>query len=119
MNRAFIYRLILATSSILVCSAPAQQTAEQTQAPVDLTISNIFREGGLTGRAPETVKWSPDGKKVSYVLRDDSGERGQLWYIDVSTGKPAGPTFRDALETQQVCDAVLASAKSGAWTGVK
>lgn len=36
----------------------------------------------------------------------------------LSTGKPAGPTFRDALETQKVCDAVLASAKSGAWTKV-
>ena len=25
----------------------------------------------------------------------------------LQTGKPAGPTFRDALETQKVCDAVL------------
>ena len=33
-------------------------------------------------------------------------------------GKPASPTFRDALETQKVCDAVLASAKSGSWTNV-
>ena len=31
----------------------------------------------------------------------------------------AGPTFRDALETQKVCDAVLASGKSGQWTDVK
>lgn len=29
--------------------------------------------------------------------------------------KPASPTFREALETQKVCDAVLASAKSGQW----
>ena len=29
--------------------------------------------------------------------------------------KPAGPTFRDALETQYVCDAVLKSAKNGKW----
>ncbi len=36
----------------------------------------------------------------------------------IGTGKPAGPTFRDALETQQVCDAVLASAKSLQWTDV-
>ena len=35
------------------------------------------------------MKWSPDGKHVSYVLRDDSGEHGQLYYIDVTTGKPA------------------------------
>ena len=33
-------------------------------------------------------------------------------------GKPAGPTFRDALETQKVWDAVLSSAKSTAWADV-
>ena len=32
---------------------------------------------------------------------------------------PVSPTFRDALETQKVCDAVLASGKSGQWTDVK
>jgi predicted dehydrogenase len=37
----------------------------------------------------------------------------------LSTGKPAGPTFRDALETQKICDAVLASAKTGQWTPVE
>jgi predicted dehydrogenase len=34
-------------------------------------------------------------------------------------GKPCAPTFRDALETQYVCDAILASAKSGAWVKCK
>jgi predicted dehydrogenase len=36
----------------------------------------------------------------------------------LATGKPAGPTFRDALETQRICDAVLKSAKSGHWENV-
>jgi predicted dehydrogenase len=36
----------------------------------------------------------------------------------LSSGKPAGPTFRDALETQRVCDAVLKSAKTGGWESV-
>lgn len=36
----------------------------------------------------------------------------------LADGKPAGPTFRDALETQRVCDAVLSSAKSGAWENI-
>jgi predicted dehydrogenase len=31
---------------------------------------------------------------------------------------PAGPTFRDALETQKVCDAVLDSAKDGSWKSI-
>jgi predicted dehydrogenase len=37
----------------------------------------------------------------------------------VASGKPASPTFRDALETQNVCDAVLKSAKTCRWEKVK
>jgi predicted dehydrogenase len=37
----------------------------------------------------------------------------------LETGKPAGPTFRDALATQYVCDAVLDSAKERSWKTVK
>ncbi|MBL7141381.1 MAG: Gfo/Idh/MocA family oxidoreductase [Planctomycetes bacterium] len=33
-------------------------------------------------------------------------------------GEPCSPTFREALETQKVCDAVLESAKSGTWVEV-
>jgi len=36
----------------------------------------------------------------------------------LASGKPTSPTFRDALETQKVCDAVLSSAKSGQWVDV-
>jgi len=37
----------------------------------------------------------------------------------VATDKPASPTFREALETQYVCDAVLKSAKTNRWEKVK
>jgi predicted dehydrogenase len=37
----------------------------------------------------------------------------------LETGKPAEPTFRTALETQKVCDAVLDSAKKKTWVKVK
>ena len=33
----------------------------------------------------------------------------------IETGKPTQPDFRNALQTQKVCDAVLASAKEGTW----
>jgi len=38
----------------------------------------------------------------------------------VASGTPAEPTFRSALETQKVCEAILRSARSGSWmeTGV-
>ncbi len=36
----------------------------------------------------------------------------------LSSGAPAGPTFRDALETQKICDGVLESAKAGKWVEI-
>lgn len=37
---------------------------------------------------------------------------------DLSTGEATGPTFRDAQQTQIVCEAVLNSAKSGQWVHI-
>ncbi|MBK8082754.1 MAG: Gfo/Idh/MocA family oxidoreductase [Devosia sp.] len=36
----------------------------------------------------------------------------------LKTGKPAAPSFRDALETNRVCDAIIASGKSGQWVSI-
>ena len=36
----------------------------------------------------------------------------------LQSGQPVSPTFRDALETQAVCDSVLKSAKSGHFENV-
>ncbi|HXO38595.1 MAG TPA: DPP IV N-terminal domain-containing protein, partial [Candidatus Acidoferrum sp.] len=55
----------------------------------ELTIQAIYAPNGLTGRAPDTVKWSPDGKKVSYFLHQEQGDKADLYYIDVTSGKPA------------------------------
>ena len=37
----------------------------------------------------------------------------------LTSGTPAGPTFRDALETQRICDAVLDSAAARSWKSVE
>jgi dipeptidyl-peptidase-4 len=64
----------------------AQQPAAT---PAQLTVKAIFAPGGLTGLVPQNVRFSPDGTKVSYILRDNSGEHGELWYVDVASGKKA------------------------------
>lgn len=69
---------------LLIVLALATAVAAQTK---PLTIEAIFADGGLLGRAPEGFKWSPDGTKFSFVQRDDSGEHGELWYIDTATGQ--------------------------------
>jgi predicted dehydrogenase len=40
------------------------------------------------------------------------------FFEGIAKKKPAGPTFRDALETQYICDAVLKSGKTGQWEKV-
>ena len=90
LNRsAFVKKLlfVFTTNLLVLLSAGRAQTVASTAAPKQLTIEQIFAEGGVTGRAPETIKWSPDGSKVSFVQRDDAGEHGELWYVDATTGE--------------------------------
>jgi dipeptidyl-peptidase-4 len=70
-------------SVLLVTCAFAAATAQE------LTIQSIYAPAGLTGRAPDTIEWSPDGKKVSYFLHQEQGDKADLYYIDVTSGKPA------------------------------
>ena len=62
-------------------------TAAQEVPQKNLTIENIFAEGGISGRAPEFVQWSPDSRKLSFIQRNNAGELGELWYADPATGE--------------------------------
>ncbi|MGP0019687.1 MAG: DPP IV N-terminal domain-containing protein [Candidatus Sulfotelmatobacter sp.] len=80
---SFIGCFVLCGFLLCVLSQAGAQTA-----PVKpLTIEALYQPGGLTGRGPETVEWSPDGTKLTFVQRDEKGEKGELWYVDVATGE--------------------------------
>jgi predicted dehydrogenase len=69
------------------------------------------------GDHPYMDKWWVPGLQIGY---EHSFVHQLADFLDgVAKGKPASPTFRDALETQYVCDAILKSAKNGAWVKVK
>ena len=86
-RRRFLTKLIPIFTINLLFIFPAATSQNPSTAAKKLTIEQIFAEGGVTGRAPETIKWSPDGTKVSFVQRDQAGEHGELWYVDVTTGQ--------------------------------
>jgi predicted dehydrogenase len=68
------------------------------------------------GDHPYMDKWWVPGLAIGY---EHSFVHQVADFLEsLATGQPAGPTFRDALETQKICDAVLNSAQSGAWTNV-
>jgi dipeptidyl-peptidase-4 len=77
-------------SGTLICWSLVTLAGGQTANPParkPLTIEAIFAPGGITGRPPETIQWTPDHTKFSYIQRDDSGEHGELWSVDAATGK--------------------------------
>ena len=74
--------------STLVASAQ-NSNPPQSQTGSELTIEDIYAEGGLLGRPPESIKWAPDGSRVAFVQRDDSGAKGALYYVDASHPQPA------------------------------
>lgn len=68
-----------------LCSIFVAFTFAQSEKP--LTIEAIFAEGGLAGRGPENLKWSPDSAGFAFIQRDDAGEHGELRYVNTSTGE--------------------------------
>jgi predicted dehydrogenase len=65
---------------------------------------------------PYMDRWWVPGLAIGY---DASFTHQVADFIQgLETGKPAGPTFRDALETQMILDAILDSAKSQKWVSV-
>ena len=68
------------------------------------------------GEHPYMGKWWVPGLAIGY---EHSFVHQVADFLEgLAKNQPASPTFRDALETQKICDAVLASARSGAWTDV-
>jgi predicted dehydrogenase len=66
---------------------------------------------------PYMSKWWVPGLQIGY---EHSFVHQLADFLEgVAANKPASPTFREALETQYVCDSVLKSASTGKWEKVK
>ncbi len=65
------------------------------------------------GEHPYLGKWWVPGLIIGFEHSFVHTMADFIAAIDSAT--PAGPTFRDALETNRVCDAIIASGRSGAW----
>jgi predicted dehydrogenase len=65
---------------------------------------------------PYMGKWWVPGLAIGY--EHSFVHQVADFLYSLGTGKPCSPTFRDALETQKICDAVLESAKDRTWKDV-
>ena len=69
------------------------------------------------GDQPYMKNWWVPGLQIGYA--ESFTHQVADFLKAAAAGKPLPPTFRDALETQYVCDAVLKSAKTKKWEKVK
>jgi len=68
------------------------------------------------GDMPYMDKWWVPGLQIGY---EHTFVHQVADFLEgLSSGKPASPTFRDAQETQKVCEAVLNSARQGSWVEI-
>lgn len=68
------------------------------------------------GEHPYLGKWWVPGLIIGY---EHSFVHQAADFLEgLKTGKPTSPTFREALETTRVCDAILESGRSGNWVSV-
>jgi dipeptidyl-peptidase 4 len=75
--RAFAALLVLASVVAPVASA----------GPKELRLEEIFAEPGISGPSPTQLRWSPDGRWLSYILPQADAERRDLWGVDPVTGE--------------------------------
>jgi len=68
------------------------------------------------GDHPYMGKWWVPGLAIGY--EHSFVHQVADFLYSLGSGEPCHPTFRDALETQKVCDAVIASAKEHSWKKV-
>ena len=80
--------LLIAISGLVVEPTHAQIPA-QTSAARELTVERIYSAPSLSGHLTEGIEWTPDSKRISYLLRKGSGADAvtELWTMDAATGE--------------------------------
>ena len=52
----------------------------------ELRLEEIFSETGLTRPAPTHFQWSPDGRRLTFILPQEARAKRDLWEVDPETG---------------------------------
>jgi dipeptidyl-peptidase-4 len=87
--------LVLLLSLVLVPQLFAEAPPAASR---PLRLDEIFSEEGLVTRGVENALWSPDGRRLAYILRDATGEGGELRFVDAATGETGLLAAREKLE---------------------
>ena len=94
----------------------AQQNANNSTQPGQLTVDRIYSQPSLSGELTNGIAWTPDGKKISFFENLGTGKdtKRSLYVLDIETGE------RTLLISAEKLEAVLPpeSAKPSQATGL-
>src|ERR1700751_6457102 len=96
--RAFC-TLIVALGTVWVVAEPAR--AQSSAAPAkELTVERIYSAPSLSGHLTDGIEWTPDSKRISYIVRKGSGPDApaELWTMDGASGERKMLVGTDALK---------------------
>jgi dipeptidyl-peptidase-4 len=79
--------LLLLTSFAFAQAAPAKKP---------YTIQTLFTDAGQAG-PPQSLQWSPDGSKISFIRKAQGAQQEALYYFDPASGKDAVLIAADSL----------------------
>ncbi|MEL6956735.1 MAG: DPP IV N-terminal domain-containing protein, partial [Pseudomonadota bacterium] len=103
MKTTLITAFAALLASACVAQSPAAQEMPVAETSPELTIERLYASPGLSGPSPRSVKYSPDGKRVTFLkAREDDAARFDLWQFDVATGEPSMLVDSTLLEPEEV-----------------
>jgi dipeptidyl-peptidase-4 len=97
--------------ALLLCAAAALAPAALAQQRRDLSVERIYGAPSLSGQVLRDVRWSPDGKRLSYLA--GAGDKAEIWAVDASTGER-----RVLVDAAHLRDVLLSPASRGQQTGL-
>ena len=104
MRHTHLRPILVAAAALFALPAHAQTEAPQEpMTSKELTIERLYASPSLNGPSPTGVKYSPDGKRVTFLkAREDDSSRYDLWSFDVETGEQAMLVDSTLLEPDEV-----------------
>jgi len=83
-----LFAFALLSFALTACAGqPKPATQDPMTSRSKLTIERLYASPALSGTSPRGVKFSPDGKRVTFLkARADDQSRFDLWQFDVASG---------------------------------
>ena len=69
---------------LLALAALASPSFAKPRPSKSLTVERIYGSPSLSGRLTRGIEWTPDGKRISYLQRQNGG--AELWTMDAAGG---------------------------------